>query len=699
VDWSLTKIAAGLAASSILFLVYLHQCLLHRERPLVLWTAAWGLYGARLALLFWMPPSHEPGPLLAAYATAAMVAGYLLLWGVYSFVGRPRPGWPLWALAAAYAWTLAGGAAGVGFGWATAPSALALGLAYALAGAALWPQPGLDPLTRRLTAGGFFAWAALQASYPWVAGLSWLVAWGYLLSSALEVWAALGLLLLLFERQRGKLLQAREVLAANLERQRRVVENAPALMYALDDKGRLVVWNAECERVTGHRASELLGDPDAPARLVPDPARPGEPAAWWARPREDYREREAELVCADGKVKIIAWSNLSRLVPVPGWDTWGVGVDVTERRRAHQSLRQLAAGVAHNFNNALMGITGNLEAAVERLPRRHRQAHRLLRNALASAASGREVVARLGAHVGGPLHTGSREPLEIAPVVRSALDMAAHGWPRPPEGGVEVGQRLKDKVFVWGRRGELTEVFLNLIKNALESMPGGGRLEVAQGQDDGLVWVSFQDTGHGMDAKTLERAFDPFFSTKGLGGQGLGLSSSRGVLEALHGSLSAESSPGTGSTFVVRLPRAAAPGREPAPSARPAGSGKAVLLVEDEGLVALGLEAMLADAGYGVRRAEGVAQAKEELARSRPDLVLCDLALPDGSGWEVAEAARRAGDASPGFILLTGWAEQRLDGRRAAEADLVLYKPVEREALLSALASLSPGGDGGEAEP
>jgi CheY-like chemotaxis protein/anti-sigma regulatory factor (Ser/Thr protein kinase) len=322
-----------------------------------------------------------------------------------------------------------------------------------------------------------------------------------------------------------------------------------------------------------------------------------------------------------------------------------------------------------------------------------------LHNALTSAASGREVVARLGAHVGGTLRSGSREPLEIAPVVRAALDMAAHGWPRPSGRRVEVEQRLEDEVFVWGRRGELTEVFLNLIKNALECMPGGGRLEVEQGQDDGLVWVSFRDTGHGMDAKTLERAFDPFFSTKGLGGQGLGLSSSRGVLEALHGSLSAESSPGTGSTFVVRLPRAAAPGGELAPSARPAGSGKAVLLVEDEGLVALGLEAMLADAGYGVRRAEGVAQAKEELARRRPDLVLCDLALPDGSGWEVADAARRAGEAPPGFILLTGWAEQRLDGRRAAEADLVLYKPVEREALLSALASLSGAEAGGEAAP
>jgi PAS domain S-box-containing protein len=699
-DWSLTKIAAGLAATSILFLVYLHQSLLHRERHLALWTAAWGLYCGRLVLLFWMPAAHEPNPLLVLYATTALVAAYFLLWGTRRFVGRSRPVWPLWLLALGYAWTLAAGGLGLGFVPATAPSAAALGLVYLLAGAALWPASGLDPATRRLTAGGFFVWGGLQATYPLVAVYDWFAAWGYLLSSALEVWAALGLLLLLFERKRQELVRAREVLAQNLERQRRVVQSMPIMLYALDHQGRPVVWNAECERVTGHPAERMLGDARALERLAPDPARREEMAAWWARPRGDYREREGEVACADGTVRTIAWSNLSRQVPVPGWATWGVGVDVTERRRAHQGLRHLAAGVAHNFNNALMGITGNLEAASKRLPlRRHRQVHRLLRNALASAAAGREVVARLAAHVGGPARAGGSQALELACLVRTALEMAEHAWPRLAAGEVRVETSLEPGVYVWGRRGELLEVFLNLIKNALEAMPEGGRLVVEQGQDHGLAWLSFSDTGQGMDAETLERAFEPFFSTKGLGGQGLGLSSSRGILEAHHGTLSAQSVPGRGATLVVRLPRGSSPGRELAPRPAASGEGRLVLLVEDEGLVALGLEAMLADAGYRVLRAESVDQARRELAAGRPDLVLCDLALPDGSGWEVAAASRRGQGPRPRFVLLTGWAEERLEQGGAEQADLVLYKPVEREALLSALASVAGPENRREAAP
>ncbi len=408
---------------------------------------------------------------------------------------------------------------------------------------------------------------------------------------------------------------------------------------------------------------------------------------------------------------LIAWAILQGSYPVtarlPGFAPWGfllssvfevttaLGILLAHlmRRRAeleaaHRALLQLAAGVAHNFNNVLMAVGGNLEAALDRKAGA-RERRRLLRGALDSALAGRQLVRRLWEQVGAPQpEQEPPAPVALAPVVESALCAVRGGLRLPGAELVETRVELEADWLVLGRTGELMEVFFNLIKNAIEAMPGGGKLVIDGKRCGGMLEVRVSDSGPGMEPQTLARVFEPFFSTKGVSGQGLGLSSSRGVLRAAAGDLLAESTPGRGSTFTVVLPLApalAGPARPEAP--RRELEGLSVLLVEDEALVAMGLAAVLAGAGCDVRNAASVAEARRALARARPDLVLCDLGLPDGSGWQVARMLADGAGPAP-LVLLSAWPErpEPLEAELRHLVSAILQKPVEKRVLLDTVA-------------
>jgi len=126
------------------------------------------------------------------------------------------------------------------------------------------------------------------------------------------------------------------------ERMRQVVENMPVMMDAFDTEGHFIVWNRECERVTGYSADEIVGNPKATELLYPDPAYRERMLAAWAERGDDYRDWEWQMPCKDGSVKTVAWSNISARFPIHGWATWSIGVDVTERVRAEERAAHLS---------------------------------------------------------------------------------------------------------------------------------------------------------------------------------------------------------------------------------------------------------------------------------------------------------------------------------------------------------------------
>lgn len=365
--------------------------------------------------------------------------------------------------------------------------------------------------------------------------------------------------------------------------------------------------------------------------------------------------------------------------------------DITDLKQAEQTLRQMTAGMAHNFNNLLAAVLGNAQAAQQSLYEERwdaAQAAELLANVVESARAGVQLVQRLAACAATRPEPADQpdQVVDAAEIAGRALRIAGRAWPGQDQAKLRLESQVRGPLWVRAHPGALLEVFLNLAKNALEAMAGSGVLTVDGEARGGQVVLRFLDRGPGMDPETARRALEPFFSTKH--GSGLGLPSSRGILRSLGGDLNLRTQPGQGCEVVVTLPMVEPPrpAGKPAPLAQ--GRGERVLLLEDEALVALGLEALLAPAGYRLRWVTRLEEALAVLADYAPQAVICDLGLPDGNGWDLARAAQRL-VPRPAIILLTGWGKAQAAawaGDDPVEVDAVLHKPVERNQLLGVLA-------------
>ncbi len=374
--------------------------------------------------------------------------------------------------------------------------------------------------------------------------------------------------------------------------------------------------------------------------------------------------------------------------------------DINDRKRAEEALLQLAAGVAHNFNNVLMAILGNAQAAQQSIENQHpkpNQVKHLLDNVVQGARGGRDVVHRLSRFVGKRQGTrGSAEVVDIRELLHSLRKSLPGIWPQFANGSLGLDLEADRDLFVTGVRGELMEVFLNIAKNAVEAMPTGGRLVIRGRVNDGTVLVDCRDTGPGVSQDAVARLFDPFFTTKGVAGQGLGLAVSKGIIQSHGGTIQADSTPGQGFNLRISLPLAADLPVHLEPMERSHGEPNLrLLLLEDEGLVAMGIQALLGEAGHQVRHADCLSQALNELESFTPDLVLCDLGLPDGSGWEVVGRLRakieNLGLNQIPILVVSGWSDDQLDPLPQGMTPPAgyLHKPVDRRVLLEKVSELA----------
>jgi signal transduction histidine kinase/CheY-like chemotaxis protein len=347
---------------------------------------------------------------------------------------------------------------------------------------------------------------------------------------------------------------------------------------------------------------------------------------------------------------------------------------VEERTREHElalaklheaqkleTLGQLTGGVAHDFNNLLTPVIGNLDLLRRRLPPEERS-HRLIDASLQAASRAATLVQRL-------LAFARRQDLTVRPVdVGSLLDGMSDLIRRSLDPAIQV--EISHSPELPPARvdpNQLELAILNLAINARDAMPGGGKLRIhadsvpahdGPGAED-CVRIVVQDNGTGMDERTLARAVEPFFSTKGVGrGTGLGLSMVHGLAAQLGGSLHLDSAPGKGTTAEILLPVADEPALADEPTQRAlvtAPRRAAILLVDDEDLVRVGTSEMLADLGYEVVAASSGAEALHLLrAGEEFDLMITDYLMPGMNGVELAEEAKRL---APDMIvmLVTGY--------------------------------------------
>ena len=350
------------------------------------------------------------------------------------------------------------------------------------------------------------------------------------------------------------------------------------------------------------------------------------------------------------------------------------------------ALGELAGEVAHEFGNILQAI-GLHVAALRRQPGLPEAVGRSLGAIKHAVDTGHGYTRRLVTFARDD--GGRMERLDVGPVLRDVVQLLE---PRILHEGrpVRVHVSIDPLPEIVGNRAKLSETFLNVVLNALEAMPDGGTIEVSAVESAGEIRIAIRDTGRGMTPEERQRAFDPFFTTRP-GSSGLGLSTVYGIVRAHGGSVFLESEAGRGTAVCLSFPTAEPPvlawQATPPPERR---RGRA-LVVDDHLTVREATAELLAQQGYDVARASTVAEALAALAAENFALVVTDVGLPDRPGWEITRAIK---ERSPDtlVVLVSGWGAQLSPGEAQARgADLVFEKPVDPEALITAIHGL-PGG-------
>lgn len=335
----------------------------------------------------------------------------------------------------------------------------------------------------------------------------------------------------------------------------------PDEIYALDMQGRITWMNERAESANGFMQTALLG------RFFAEIVSTEFTETATANIKKTLAGEDTR-----GEIQVAHADDAVRYVEAHTSPLWRDGAvagalvflrDTTERRRAHERMAQsdklravgeLAAGVAHNLNNALTVIQGRAQLLQRRAT--DESTSKSLEVIVKAVADGSKTLRRI-------LDFARRDlskdfvPLDLSELITSTVEIAKPKWQSKSgrrSGNINVQVENRGPVQVLGESAELREVVLNLLFNAVDAMPDGGDIEIGTRAelDSACFWVA--DTGCGMPSETVERIFEPFYTTKGESGTGLGLSASHGIITRHKGQIMVVSEPGLGTRFEVRLP-------------------------------------------------------------------------------------------------------------------------------------------------
>lgn len=361
----------------------------------------------------------------------------------------------------------------------------------------------------------------------------------------------------------------------------------------------------------------------------------------------------------------------------------------SEKMRA---IGELASGVAHNVNNVLAIVLACAEMIQETEGATAEICH-LARMTEIATLDGRDIVKRVQLFARRE-ETVSKLPFDVTETVQQAIDLTRPVWLNQALGHgikIKIFSDLTPNLYVLGVASEMREVLVNLIKNACEAMPDGGTLTVRCHEEESRVLLEVADTGIGMEEGIRQRIFEPFYTTKTVEhGTGLGLSVTWGIIERHAGQIEAQSAPGEGTTFTIRLPRVEAyDAQTESMPLQNALSGVRILLVEAEEPVITCLCRILTAHGAIL---EYVQKAEEALAWLNMHGAQCDMVLTDHGmvGMTGLQFLAQVRQQYPDLrrVLLSGWASDIPGDNDLTAAELILPKPLPQRQLVSALAQL-----------
>ncbi len=491
---------------------------------------------------------------------------------------------------------------------------------------------------------------------------------------------------------------------------RSIIEHASDIIVVVGRDGQLRYGSPSVERVLGYPRKILAGLTSLHL-IHPDDAHRG----------AEFLARQIENPAASQTIELRArhqdgsWRSFEMVASnlIKRGQTSAVVInarDITERKLLEAQLVQanrlgglgrLAATVAHEFNNVLMGMQPFAE---------------LMQRPDATP----EIISKGAWHIGNSIQRGRRIVLDIlrfsqphVPVTTS-IDLGQWWENFASEAEAVLGNSVgvvstipPRGVCVVADRSQLCQVLANLVANARDAMPGGGTLTVSANelepdakfrfgvvpQPDRFVQISIHDTGHGIPAEVIDRIFEPLYTTRQSGGTGLGLAVAHQVVVQHGGHIFAESEPGKGSTFHLFLPKGALPETDhaaSAPARKP--TARRLLIIDDEDSISDGIATLLAQDGIDVECINSGVLATETVSRFHPDIVVLDFGLPDMDGGEVYNRIREIAPTLP-IVFSTGHGDRRiLHDRLNDPRTRFLQKPFEIASLIEMMVELETEG-------
>ncbi len=365
-----------------------------------------------------------------------------------------------------------------------------------------------------------------------------------------------------------------------------------------------------------------------------------------------------------------------------------------ERLRA---IGTMASGIAHDFNNELFAILGYTELLLDN-PETLKDIERVTKtlkeiNVVAQGAA--KVVGRLREFYRHREAGEVFQPLDIHPLIEQAISLTQPKWKdQALADGVTVNvmHEVADVPRFLGSESELRELLTNLIMNGVDAMPGGGTLSIRSMQKEDKVILEVSDTGTGMSEEVRRRCFEPFFSTKGERGTGLGLAMVYGIIKRHNGTIEIESELGKGTTFRVILPlqkETTSTVQGEAVVKRTIQGPFRIMVVEDEPRVRDIMTQYLTEDGHTVTAATNGREALEKFRPNTFDLIITDKAMPEMNGDKLASIIKQLEPRRP-IILVSGFGDMMgTAGELPKDVDLVLSKPTTLTQLRAAIAKVT----------
>lgn len=370
----------------------------------------------------------------------------------------------------------------------------------------------------------------------------------------------------------------------------------------------------------------------------------------------------------------------------------GFIVDITELKTAEKILIQnerlsaiaeLASGTAHDINNKLQGIIGNIELALYDLP--DSEVKEYLTEALQLGINASSTVKKLQDFAKiAPKEISDYELIDISEVVETAINETKYLWKEQSKRygiNIEIKKELQHNLTVKGDKVGLENVLHNIIKNSVEAMPKGGTIKVIAKQKEDNIYITINDSGKGMDENTAKKAFMPFFTTKGHNkGSGLGLASCYALIKNHSGEIYiTDSNPKSGTTFEIKLPFIEK--TKQYNNENSIDENFRILWVDDEEHIRTFGQRIYRKEGYFIDVAASGQEALELLSRNKYNLMITDIGMDKMNGWELTQKVKSQYELV--VAILSGWGNEfETHKKEECGADYIYTKPIRKNELI-----------------